>query len=169
MTSSCFTGPLLWSHPSAPALSSPTEGDNLPKPSSSSKPEPDQQAHTKSVPKSDSKLRNDNFHEAFEKMMKSNYRKTNKPYERVGLLCLTWKDDDMQCKETEVDKLCEIFAKNFGYETKSFEIPSEQSETALFKEMATFFHEYNRQDNLAILYYGGHAYTGKTGKFTLSA
>ena len=31
------------------------------------------------------------------------YRHGKTGYRRVGALCLTWKDDDLQCKSTEVE------------------------------------------------------------------
>ena len=38
----------------------------------------------------------------FEKTIKGHYRHGKTEYTRVGALFLTWKDDDMQCKKTEV-------------------------------------------------------------------
>lgn len=38
----------------------------------------------------------------FNKTLKGHYRHGKTGYNRVGALFLTWKDDDMQCKATEV-------------------------------------------------------------------
>jgi len=60
----------------------------------------------------------------------------------------------------QVDRLQTIFKERFHYTTDIFEIPSERSETGLHKKIADFAHEYNEPNNLMILYYAGHAYTG---------
>ncbi len=60
----------------------------------------------------------------------------------------------------KVKRLQEIFEKRFHYTTQTFEIPSEKSETGLQRKIADFAHEYNGPNNLMILYYSGHAYTG---------
>jgi hypothetical protein len=38
----------------------------------------------------------------FNKTIAGCYRDGNAEYDSVGVLLLTWKDDDMNCKETEV-------------------------------------------------------------------
>lgn len=45
---------------------------------------------------------NDDAKAIFNKTIGENYRHGRKGYLRVGVLFLTWKDDDMQCKTTEV-------------------------------------------------------------------
>lgn len=98
------------------------------------------------------------------------YPRLNTGYERVGVLCLTFEDDDMQCKETEVDKLKHIFEHSFGFETDFFEIPSDRSETALDRKLSDFCYKYDRPDCLTILYYGGHGYQDvDTNKFKIYA
>lgn len=41
----------------------------------------------------------------FDKTIKGHYRHGKTGYEKVGALFLTWEDDDMQCKATEVNAL----------------------------------------------------------------
>jgi len=62
---------------------------------------------------------------------------------------------------SKVKRLQDIFERRFHYTTDTYEIPSEKSETGLQKKIADFAHEYNQPNNLMILYYSGHAYTGK--------
>ena len=95
----------------------------------------------------------------------------------------------MQCKETEVSilgaglqndckltfgnqvvKLRLLFENEFHFKTVHFEIPSQRWETALHKAVADFCYEYDSPEDLAIVYYGGHAYTGtETNHFKLAA
>ena len=69
-----------------------------------------------------------------------------------------------------MDKLRQLFASDFNFKTRYFEIPSERWETALHKEVADFCYEYDSPEDLAIVYYAGHAYEGReTKRFKLAA
>ena len=69
-----------------------------------------------------------------------------------------------------MDKLRLLFERDFNFKTDHFEIPSERWETALHKKVADFCYEYDSPEDLAIVYYGGHAYEGRqTGHFKLAA
>ncbi|MCJ1278807.1 hypothetical protein MMC21_006625 [Puttea exsequens] len=106
----------------------------------------------------------------FDKTVSGHYRHGKTGYTRVGVLFLTWAEDDMQCKETEVDRLRDIFAADFKFETDYYEIPSERWRTGLLKKVAAFMWDYDSPDCLAIIYYGGHGYEGKeTREFKLAA
>ena len=48
---------------------------------------------------------------------------------------------------------------DFNFETHEFKIPSKEWQTSFFKAVADFTYSYDRSDNLAIIYYGGHGYT----------
>ena len=115
----------------------------------------------------------ENFQEArltFNKTIAGNYRRARTGYEKIGVLCITWADDDMQCKGNEVDRLRGIFERSFGYETELFEIPSKRCRTALKCKLSNFCYRYDNPDYLMIVYYGGHGYQGEeTKKFKLSA
>ena len=76
----------------------------------------------------------------------------------------------MKCKETEVDRLKDLFDKEFKFETDHYEIPSQRWQTALQKRVSDFCFEYDSPDCLTIVYYAGHGYAGtETNKFKLSA
>jgi len=68
-----------------------------------------------------------------------------------------------------VDRLRQLFQNRFHFETDYYEIPSEKRETALHLKLAQFCHKYDSPENLAIIYYGGHGYMGKSKKFKLAA
>ncbi|KAL8707664.1 MAG: hypothetical protein Q9220_007326 [cf. Caloplaca sp. 1 TL-2023] len=96
----------------------------------------------------------------FNKTLEGHYRHGKTGYNRVGVLFLTW----------EVDALRDLFANEFKYETKYFQIPKERWQTALQREVANLFYEYDSPDCLTIIYYGGHGYIGQeTRSLKLSA
>ncbi len=100
----------------------------------------------------------------FNKTLEGHYRHGKTGYKRVGVLFLSWEEDDMQCKATEVDELRNLFDKEFNYETDYFLIPKDRWQTALQKRIADMFYEYDSPDCLTIIYYGGHGYEGKETK-----
>ena len=55
--------------------------------------------------KSASEKQRDEARLTFNKTIDGHYRHGKTGYRQVGALFLTWKDDDMQCKETEVGTL----------------------------------------------------------------
>lgn len=106
----------------------------------------------------------------FDKTISGHYRHGKTGYGRVGVLFLTWEDDDMNCKETEVDNLKKVFQEKFQYETFEYVIPSERWQTGLLKTLSEFMWKFDSPDCLAILYYAGHGYEGtETKQFKLSA
>lgn len=106
----------------------------------------------------------------FNKTLEGHYRHGKTGYKRVGVLFLTWEEDDLQCKETEVDALRDFFTDEFKYETDYFQIPKARWQTALQKRIADLFYEYDSPDCLTIIYYGGHGYVGEeTRSLKLSA
>ncbi|KAL8806794.1 MAG: hypothetical protein Q9200_004910 [Gallowayella weberi] len=92
--------------------------------------------------------------------IRGHYRHGKTGYRRVGVLFLSWEEDDMQCKETEVDALRKLFEEEFNYETDYFLIPKDRWQTALQKRIADLLYEYDSPDCLTIVYYGGHGYVG---------
>ncbi|KAL8662805.1 MAG: hypothetical protein Q9202_004406 [Teloschistes flavicans] len=112
----------------------------------------------------------DDLEITFNKTLEGHYRDGSTGYRRVIVLFLTWEEDDLQCKETEVDALRDCFDKEFNYETDSFQIPKERWQTALQKRIAELYYEYDSSDCLTILYYAGHGYIGEeTQKLKFSA
>lgn len=100
----------------------------------------------------------------FNKTIEGHYRHGKTGYKRVGVLFVTWAEDDMQCRETEVDALRKLFDEDFNYETDYFLIPKARWQTALQKRIADLFYEYDSPDCLTIIYYGGHGYVGEESK-----
>lgn len=78
-----------------------------------------------------------------------------KHYETVSVLLLYWKDDDLGCA-AEVDDLGRVFRNDFNYSVGSYRIPSRDPQSSLNLKMAQFISECGGDNNLIIVYYGGH-------------
>lgn len=64
---------------------------------------PSSSYHSRSKPASETQR--DEAKIVFNKTIEGHYRHGKTGYRQVGALFLTWRDDDMQCKETEVGAL----------------------------------------------------------------
>ena len=64
--------------------------------------------------KSASETQRDEAKVVFNKTIDGHYRHGKTGYKQVGALFLTWKDDDMQCKETEVCTLLLAHTRSTG-------------------------------------------------------
>ncbi|MCJ1250637.1 hypothetical protein MMC30_007865 [Trapelia coarctata] len=76
-------------------------------------------------------------------------------YPHVDVLLLRWAADDLGVLE-ELEKLNNVFRSMFKFTTRTWDIPSEDSEDELMREIMSFRKGKLRGD-LMILYYGGHA------------
>ncbi|KAF2257627.1 hypothetical protein CC78DRAFT_206179 [Lojkania enalia] len=95
----------------------------------------------------------------FNKSIAGCYRDGKTEYDAVGVLLLTWVDDDMNCKEREVNDLEKVFSSRFNYHTEQYEIPSKDSRDLLLSRMKAFLRCYDSPNKMSIIYYGGHART----------
>ncbi|MCJ1390214.1 hypothetical protein MMC18_003072 [Xylographa bjoerkii] len=86
----------------------------------------------------------------FNKTIAGHYRNGPTEYTRVGVLLITWEDDDMNLKKSEVDRLHAIFKTQFNFETQHFQIPPNKSDTALLAAVTNFVNEYNRYRDIPI-------------------
>ncbi|KAF7508637.1 hypothetical protein GJ744_009029 [Endocarpon pusillum] len=122
------------------------------------------------LPKSDDEEQKKQAQIIFSKTLQGHYSRGKTGYQRVGALFITWEGDDMQCKETEVDALRDLFKDKFSFKTEFYQIPSARWATGIHKTITDFLHEYDDQECLAIIYYGGHGYNGKeTGAYKWAA
>ena len=95
----------------------------------------------------------------FNKAIAGCYRDGNHEYDAVGALLITWKEDDMNCRELEVNGLEDVFKDKFNYRTESFQIPSfplpsNESTDALLNRVDSFIKYYDSPSKLGIIYYG---------------
>lgn len=92
----------------------------------------------------------------FNKTISGRYQEGDAGFEEVGVLLITWRDDDLFCRDSEVPRLRDIFADKFGYTVREYEIPSKRSATGLASALASFAYDFDSPNKMAIVYYGGH-------------
>lgn len=92
----------------------------------------------------------------FNKTVSGRYREGEAGLEAVGVLLITWQDDDLFCRASEIPRLRDIFRHKFGYEVRTYQIPSERSATGLARALANFAFDFDSPNKMAICYYGGH-------------
>jgi hypothetical protein len=90
----------------------------------------------------------------FNKFIAGCYRDGNAEYDDVGVLLLTWEQDDMRCRELEVDPLEKVFKEEFNYRTEQYIIPPQESEQAFSTKLSIFIRKYDSPSKLGIIYYG---------------
>lgn len=85
------------------------------------------------------------------------YWATHDDYNTVNAILLCWEDDDLNVRP-EVDRLQELFKKDFNFQTRIYLIPSESPSAQLQFELAAFVKAFSLQKkSLTIVYYAGHA------------
>jgi hypothetical protein len=68
---------------------------------------------------------------------------------------IRWQEDGLQVK-SEVDRLFHVFEKLYGFNTQIWLIPPRASQIQLTSMTCSFLQEFDAEDNLFIVYYGGH-------------
>ncbi|KAI1174286.1 hypothetical protein F4777DRAFT_390127 [Nemania sp. FL0916] len=78
-------------------------------------------------------------------------------YTATHALLLSWEDDDIGVAG-EIEQLSEMLcdSNRFGCQVWSYQIPSQNPARALNFRLAQFLDEFGNEDNLIIVYYGGH-------------
>ena len=82
---------------------------------------------------------------------------TSVRYKAVHVLLLSWVDDNLGVLE-EISELDGAFTSVYGYATEQWKIPSTRSHNSLAKQLTGFLERYESEENLLIVYYGGHGY-----------
>ena len=76
-------------------------------------------------------------------------------YSAVHVLLLRWVDDDLQV-QTEISKLQSVLANQFLFQVEQWQIPSTSPTRALQTKLYDFQEAYQDENELLIVYYGGH-------------
>lgn len=97
----------------------------------------------------------DNLRVTFEKTISGHYR-TGRTYDTVGVLLLSWQDDDLDVWTHEIEELRDIFKHQFHFEVNHYHIPTTTASTGLNYKIAEIAHHYDTAHKLLIVYYGGH-------------
>ena len=82
---------------------------------------------------------------------------TSVRYKAVHVLLLSWVDDNLGVLK-EISELDGAFTSIYGYATEQGKIPSTRSHNSLAKQLTGFLERYESEENLLIVYYGGHGY-----------
>lgn len=82
-------------------------------------------------------------------------KRHNVRYSAVYCLLLSWKDDDLGVGR-EIKGLRHVFKDLYNFQVQGYQIPNSKPDRALKRRISDFL-DVDGQDNLLILYYGGHA------------
>ncbi|KAI1105936.1 hypothetical protein F4804DRAFT_90702 [Jackrogersella minutella] len=77
-------------------------------------------------------------------------------YKKVHVLLLHWTCDDLFVLK-ELDDLEACLREDYNFETETFPIPSNNAHLDLMLKIGAMIKEHESNDNLFIIYYGGHA------------
>ena len=90
-------------------------------------------------------------------------------YTSVTALLLYWKENDIN-PEQEVDAVRELFEKDFGYTSITFQIPSRRAQQEINREISALVANYSiKLDSLILIYYAGHGDVDNNGKSVWAA
>ncbi|KAK5657970.1 hypothetical protein OQA88_2523 [Cercophora sp. LCS_1] len=79
------------------------------------------------------------------------------PYKRVIALLVSWEDDDLGVG-AEIKGLAEVLRDSYHFNVETWAIPSaKRGYVSLIRKIESILEVYDMEDNLFILYYGGHA------------
>ena len=82
-------------------------------------------------------------------------------YREAHVLLLSWEDDNLGVI-TEVSELRDVFRQVYCYDVEEWRIPSHHCYKALRKQINRFLNEFEDENNLLIIYYGGRTYISPT-------
>lgn len=85
-----------------------------------------------------------------------NRGRSQRRYTKVKALLLHWKSDDLFVLP-ELEDLEKCMREDYGFETDTFPIPSENAHLELMLRLGAMIKENESPDTLFIVYYGGHA------------
>ncbi|PVH68756.1 hypothetical protein DL98DRAFT_629298, partial [Cadophora sp. DSE1049] len=80
-------------------------------------------------------------------------------YATVHVCLIRWEGDDTDGDlvfETEMNSLCEVFERGYGFQVETWKIPIIKSHRKLMGMALDFIEEFDARDNLFIVYYAGH-------------
>ncbi|KAH7417952.1 hypothetical protein BKA64DRAFT_653228 [Cadophora sp. MPI-SDFR-AT-0126] len=78
-------------------------------------------------------------------------------YKDVQVVLIRWADDNHLGVWCEMEDLCRTFEHGYGFKTTTWLIPTENPLLEIMTKSIALVNEIGSEDNLVILYYGGHA------------
>ena len=85
------------------------------------------------------------------------------PYTGVHALLLRWEDDDLDVQR-EITLLSQTLTGCLNFEVEEWHIPSKNSTRALQAKLYHFQEFHQKEDELLIVYYGGHSDYDRHGR-----
>lgn len=90
-------------------------------------------------------------------------RKPSRNYLQVRCLLLDWEDDDLGCRR-EINELEQVFRDRFDYSVENWRIPSQNPKSQLLSKLQDFVAKGPTENELLIVYYGGHGGSTRDGE-----
>ena len=85
------------------------------------------------------------------------------PYSDVHCLLLKWESDDLSVQD-EITALAALFEDRLHFSVEQWQIPDDNSKRALQEKLYTFQDLHQQEDELLIVYYGGHGEFDRRGR-----
>ncbi|KAL8748207.1 MAG: hypothetical protein Q9190_000026 [Brigantiaea leucoxantha] len=95
--------------------------------------------------------------------LKSSFPLPQYPYSAVYVLLLRWADDDLGV-QTEMSRLGALLEHKFRFDVEEWYIPSTSSTRALQTKLYNFQNAHQVENELLIVYYGGHGEADRRGR-----
>jgi hypothetical protein len=76
-------------------------------------------------------------------------------YKEVKALLIRWEEDDLEV-EWEIEDLAKILTK-YGFDVEVFLIPTKSAHHKMIQKALHFIEQFESENTLFIVYYGGHA------------
>ncbi|KAL8915002.1 MAG: hypothetical protein Q9171_000442 [Xanthocarpia ochracea] len=95
------------------------------------------------------------FSQDLQKAIANSFPRPSTLFTSVHVLLLRWVEDDLNVQE-ELTALKAVFDNQYGFATEQWNIPSQNSTRALQSKLYDFQNCHQSEDELLIVYYGGH-------------
>lgn len=76
-------------------------------------------------------------------------------YKQVHVLLLSWEEDDLGIID-ELSGLQTVLEDLYRFQTETWKLPTRKSHNSLVSRMIKFLDDFEADDSLLIVYYGGH-------------
>ncbi|KAL9614187.1 MAG: hypothetical protein Q9204_008848, partial [Flavoplaca sp. TL-2023a] len=96
------------------------------------------------------------FSQDLEKAIANSFPRPSTSYTSVHVLLLRWADDDLNV-QVELSSLKAVFENQYLFAAEQWDIPSLNPTRALQTKLYDFQNSHQSEDELLIVYYGGHA------------
>lgn len=103
------------------------------------------------------------FTDDLQKSIANSFPRSKSPYTSVHVLLLRWTDDDLNV-QLELTKLRKVFEYHFNFAVEQWNIPSHNPTRALQAKLYAFQDAHQSEDELLIMYYGGHGDADRRGR-----